>query len=240
MSGKRAIDPRVSRYVDVTVRSIEPSFDPVPAHARRGCWALQQLLSDQRVAGARRLKGDALDAAARGVLGGLGVPGAAQAFVESVLRKPRIAAAVAKTICAGGLGTSHFTAEQEAEIHLVWFAQNFLRDALGGSIAGVERHRVVLELRARSLPEGAIPSQRTLAERMPAYASRVLRDRDAAVNPWIDHFGLDAMAHRGWRGGPIDAAWMTESTPRAGVLHVVLAPAWTTHLASGDRFDAAP
>lgn len=230
----------MSRYVDVTVRSLDPSFDPFVAHARRGRWVLQQALSEQGIAGARRLKGEALDEAARAVARGLGVPGAAQAFVATALRRPRIAAAVATTICAGGLGTSHFTPEQEAETHLVWFVQNFLRDALGAGIAGVERRLVVLELRARSLPEGAIPSQKKLAERMPVYASRVLRDRDAAANPWVDRFGLDAMAHRGWHAGPIDAAWMAESTARSGVLHVVVAPAWTTHLTIGDRFDAAP
>jgi len=233
------IDPRVSRYVEATVRSLEPSFDPFVTHARRGCWVLQQVLSEQRVAGARRLKGEALAEAARELARGLGVSGAVQAFV-AILRKPRIAAAVASTICAGGLGTSRFSPEQEAETHLVWFAQNFLRDALGACIAGVERRLVVLEVRARSLPEGAIPSQKKLAERMPVYASRVLRDRDAAANPWVDRFGLDAMAHRSWHAGPIDAAWMAESSPRSGVLHVVVAPTWTTHLAVGDRFDAAP
>jgi hypothetical protein len=230
----------MSRFVDVFVRSLEPSFDPVVAHARRGRWALQQVLSTQGVAGAGRLKGEALEQAAREVARGLGVPAAVQAFVATVLRRPRIAAAVAATICAGGLGTSQLTAEQQAETHLVWFVQNFLRDALGAGIAGVERHQVVLEVRARSLPEGAIPSQRKLAERMPVYASRVLRDRDAADNPWVDRFGLDAMAHRSWHAGPIDAAWMAESTARSGVLHVVVAPAWTTHLTVGDRFEAAP
>lgn len=236
----RAIAPRVSRYVDVTVRSLEPSLDPFTAYARRGRWALQQVLSAQKVVGASRLKGEAIDESARDVARGLGVPEAVQAFVATVLRKPRIAAAIAATICAGGLGTSRFSEDQEAETHLVWFVQNFLRDALGAGIAGVERRLVVLEVKARTLPEGAIPSQRRLADRMPVYASRILRDRDAAANPWIDRFGLDAMAHRGWHGGPIDAAWMSESTPRAGVLHVVVAPAWTTHLTIGDRFDAAP
>lgn len=230
----------MSRYVDVTVRALDPSFDPFTAYARRGRWALQQVLIAQKVAGARRLKGEALDEAAREVARGLGMPGAVLPFVATVLRKPRIAAAVAATICAGGLGTSRFTPDQEAEIHLLWFVQNFLRDAFGAVIAGVERRLVVLDLKARSLPEGAVPSQKKFADRMPVYASRVLRDRDAAANPWIARFGLDAMAHRGWHGGPVDAAWMAESTTRAGVLHVVVAPAWTTHLTIGDRFDAAP
>ncbi len=237
---KGATCPQVSRFVEVTVRSLEPSFDPFTAFARRGRWLLQQALVEQKVAGARRLRGEALDEAARAAARDLGVLRAAQAFVTVALRQPRVAAEVAAIIHAGGDGTSRFKPAQEAPIHLVWFTQNFLRDALGAGIAGVERSSVVLDLRARSLPEGAIPSQRTLADRIPAYASRVLRDRDAADNPWIERFGLDAMAHRSWHGGPVDAAWMAGSTPRSGVLHVVVAPALTRHLSRGDRYDAAP
>lgn len=230
----------MSRHVDVTVRALEVTCDPFVEHARRGRWLLQQALAARKLAGASRLKGEPLVAAARAAVRELGAPAAAQLLLTVALRKPRIAAAIAATIAAGGPGTSHLGPDQEMETHLVWFAQNFLRDALGGALAGVERHHVVLDLRARVLPEGALPSQRLLADRMPAYASRVLRDRDAADNPWVARFGLDAMAHRGWRGGPVDAAWIDRSTPRAGELHVVVAPELTRHLAVGDRFDAAP
>jgi hypothetical protein len=69
----------------------------------------------------------------------------------------------------------------------------------GGGAGQVPRPSRAVTVRVVGCPRAPSPQQ--LAELMLAYAAHILRDRDAAANPWVDRFALDAMAHRSWRAG---------------------------------------
>lgn len=230
----------MTRFVSATVTEIVLSES---AHARAygGHQVLSEWLRARRVP-LSKIKKSAVADAVRQRLVGVSLEEAAETLALAATRRPRVAAAVASAILRGGVGAEAVGRDDKANSmrHRVWFAHSLLRELFGAAVAPDPRHCVTLELRARVLPEGAIPSDRELGDLMRRYASRVLRDRDASPHPWIDAFGLDAMAGRAWNPWPIDAAWMTDRTQREGALHVVTAPRWTAHIAPGDSFDAAP
>ncbi len=230
----------MTRFVSATVQTIELS-DAAHINAYGGDGVVRAWLRARRVAVSKIPKAAIVDTG-KAALAALPLQEAVESLVAVATRKPRVAAAVARAILRGEVGSEALATDDKTRStrHRVWFAQSLLREVFKDAVAADCRHVVSLTLKARVLPEGAIPSDRELGDLMRRYASRVLRDRDASPHPWIDAFGLDAIAKPTWNPWPIDAAWMTDRTTREGTLHVVTSPEWTSHLAVGDTFDAAP
>lgn len=233
--------PRVTRFYDVKLREAHPSTDIYPESCVELPGLLRKILVAARCAGARGLAKGRLFPAVRAHFEAIGGPAALQTTYEVVLaRDKRLLSRVLQALAADPADPTRELGELSVDqAHALWLAQNLVHAALPGAVTPIVRTEALLELRARVLPEGAIPSMARDAARMRQFASRILRDKDSPHNLWVKTFGLDAMARRTWWGAGIDHACMEKRTKVSGELRVVAEERWLRHLVPGELFQSA-
>ena len=106
--------------------------------------------------------------------------------------------------------------------------------------APIQLIETTLEVKSKVLPEGQMPATKT-SVRWPQLVSRFLRDvvHDETKNPWLMHYGYDALASPRWDGHPIYDVWMENRKRTTCTLRFVCEPEWVSHLVIGQPFPSA-
>lgn len=231
----------VTNFYDVKLLAAHPSSNVHPESCVELPGVIRKILVAARCPGARGLSQVRLFPTLRAHFEAIGGPAALTATYQQVLAgEKRLLARVLKALEAGSEDPTRDLGELSVEqAHALWLGQNLVHAALPGAVTPIMRTEAVLELRARVLPEGEIPSMARHAARMRQFASRILRDKDSPLNLWVPTYGRDKMAHRSWWGTGIDHACMEKRTKVSGELRVVAEDRWLRHLVPGEVFQSA-
>jgi|GEM_PF-6314484 len=242
----------MSRFYDITVLSKDNSTDlhleELLAPRIKHVWAAHlyrlALALDPKL---RPLKGMDVLNALKERFAALGAK-ATGAHIYSTLQSPygfifkkekKLVAQVLARIKSGQFNMEDLLVKDDASIeHSFWVCQN-LCAYFHPEFPGLSRVRTTLQITSRVLPEGALPSNYVQIERLPQFASRILRDKDGPENPWIAAYGLDAMAKATWKGENIDLAFVERVDTKRCRLIILCGPSWVAHLAVGDAFSSA-
>jgi len=138
----------------------------------------------------------------------------------------------------GGDQDAVYRGIERDEVRRAYFFAHNICAHLRPDLTPITETEVVMQVVGRTLPEGAIPS--ASFEFLRGWTIRHLRDCDAASNPWVARYGLDALQGHHPRGlEHILLCALEDRTKKRAVLRFVARAEWVCHLSPGDRFETA-